>query len=193
MNEHTTKARVFAVAGFCSGFLTLVLGTLWAVIFVVGAGIILATALFTVDGLLWRGQSDSMQGSRSRRILAGIIVSLSYPSGVVVFIAVTSLLDGIGINTRNLLGLSAASVITSFGFYWAITVLGRTRRAVLLQLLLIALLTALISGLAAFGKRSTLIVTPHFVVSLTWVALLLLGETGFAWVWGKARRSSFES
>jgi hypothetical protein len=192
MNEHNTKANIFAAAGFCSGMLTLALGTFWIGILVLGAGLILAMALFTVDGLLWRGQSDSRQGSRARRILAGIIVSLSYPSGVGVFIAVTSLLDGVGINTRNLLGLSAAGVVASLGFYWALTILARTGRAVLLQLLLIALSTALVSGLVPFGVRNTLIVKPHFVLSLTWVTLLLLGETGFAWVWGKARRSACE-
>ena len=193
MNEHTTKANVFAVAGFCSGLLILTLGAFWFVILVLGTGVIFAFALFTTDGLLRRGKSDSMPVSRSRRLLAWIIVFLSYPVGVAVFIGVGSLLDGLGINTRNLVGLSAASLATSFGFYWALTIVSKAGRAVLLQLLVVALPTALIAGVVAFGGHRTLILRPHFVVSLTWVVLLLLGETGFAWVWGNARRPSFDS
>jgi hypothetical protein len=190
MNEHT-KVNVFAVAGFCSGLLTLALSAFWVAILVLGAGVIFAIALFAADGLQRREQSDSGQDSRSRRVLAGIIVSLSYPCGAMVFIAIVSLLDGLGISTRNLLGLSAASLVMSFGFYWALTVLSKPRRAVLLQLLFIALSTALVSGVVALGGHKTLILGPHFVISLSWVALLLLGETGFAWIWGKSREHSF--
>ena len=184
MNENS-KVNFFGIVGFCSGLLTLALGAFWIGILVLGTGVIFAIALFMADDLLRREQPSSIQGLRSRRVLAGIIVSFSYLSGVAFFIAIISLLDGLGISTRNLLGLSAASVVTSFGFYWALTILGRAKRSLLLQLLLIALSTALISGVVSFGGHRTLILGPHFVVSLTWVALLLLGETGFAWVWGK--------
>src|SRR5579863_930804 len=185
MNSIATKSEyAFVAAGLVSAFLTLALGAFWLIVFVFGTGVIFSIALFTTDSMLQRRRSGSARTPLSRRVLAGIIVALSYPCGVIGFAAFGSFVDRLGVDFRNLLGLIVGGVISSFAFYWALRILFKVKRAALLQLFLIALSAAIISGSSvAWGKKLT-IIRPHWFISPLWVTLLVIGETGFAWVWG---------
>src|SRR2546421_11304528 len=117
MNDITAKSDyAFLVAGLVSAVLTLVLGAFWLFVFVLGTGVIFSIALFTTESLLQRRRPVSARPPLPRRMLAGLIVALSYPCGVIGFVAFVSLVDRLGVDYRNFLGLIIAGVVSSFGF-----------------------------------------------------------------------------
>jgi hypothetical protein len=182
MNSKSEYA--FVVAGLVSALLTLILGAFSLIIFVLGTGVIFSIALFTTDSMLLHGRPVSGQTPLSRRLLAGLFVALSYTCGVICFVAFVSLVDRLGIDYRNFLGLIIAGVVSSFGFYWALRILFKVKRAALIHLVLISLSAAIISGSSAVWGKKFMIIRPHWFISPVWVTLLVIGETGFAWVWG---------
>jgi len=179
--------NVFALVGLLSALLTIVLGGFWLGFFVLGTGLIFGAGLFTTDSLM-QGQSASAQKPLSRRLLAGAIVAVSYPCSVIILIAVGMLLERLGFTSRTLIyicGMGIAGVFAALAFYWALKLFTKIERPALLQLVLIALSTALISGSADIWGQEFLILSPRFFISPAWASLLIIGETGFAWVWGR--------
>lgn len=190
IRDATTK-RPFVVAGLCSALLTLALGAFWLMVLVLGTGLIFAAILLTTDSLLNRNGPVSARTPFSRRMLAGTIVTLSYPCGVMIFIVNGMLLECAGINSRILFaicGTSVAGIFSSFVFYRAVKIMGGFTRNVFLRLLLVAIVAALVSGSSVAWGQEFVVLRPHWFVSPFWITLLLVGETGFAWVWGRARR-----
>lgn len=184
---------VFAIAGLLSAILTILLGARWLLVLVLGAGLIFGVVLFVTERLFRQRRSSSAHARVARRLLAAVAVTLAYPCGVAVFITLLSLSDRPLMVYWNIGSLIAAGVIATFLFYWALGIIAKTTWAVLYQLLIIAVLTALISGSAESWGKEFLMVRPHWFVSPFWVSLLLIGETGFAWVWGRSLQSSAPS
>ena len=83
-------------------------------------------------------------------------------------------------------GVGPAALVAAVGFYWALRIFSNVRRTALLQLILIGLITAILSGAIAVWGGNYLVLRQHLFISPVWVTLLLVAETGFAWVWGKS-------
>jgi|SRR5579872_29926 len=182
--------HLFMLAGLASALITLTLGGFWIVVFELGTGFIFAVALFTAESLLQRRSRVSARTSLWKRLSAGAIVAISYVIGVMIVATVGVLFDRLGVRSRTLTlvcGMSVAGTSTSFAFYGALRITTKAQRVALLQLLLIALATAVISGSADVWGQGSLVLGPHWFTSPAWATLLVIGETGFAWVWGKSR------
>jgi hypothetical protein len=184
--------RIFALAGLCSALITLTLGAFWLAIFVGGAGLIFSVALLSTESIL-RRHSHSDRITFPRKLLAAAIVTVSYPCGVLVFAAMVSGLDNLPIEIRNSVAVTAAAVVSAFSFYWALNLITKTKRAALLWLLLIAVSSALLAGSSLVWGRTFTVLRPHWFISPFWVSLLIIGETGFGWVWGSSSGGSLAS
>lgn len=181
---------VFTLAGLCSALVTLALGAFWLTVLVLATGLILSIALLTTEDLAQRRWPLAVRTPLSRRLLAAGVVALSYPCGVVVFVVTVSAFDRLETGLRNILGLSVSGIFLSVAFYWSLRIAAAAKPAALVQLLAIALPTALIAGSTELWGRNFILLKPPFFVSPFWVILLVIGEAGFAWVWGRANRAT---
>jgi hypothetical protein len=185
---------IFALAGLSSAVLTLTLGAFWRVVFVLATGLIFAVALLTAEVLIDRHMPPSDRLPLSRRLIAAMIIVVSGPCAVVLFTVVPTISGSHGAHLQrstealmDIGGLNVAGLFTACVFYSALRVFAKVKRVVLLQLMFVAIITAIISGSTPVWAHKFLILTPRWSISPLWVTLLILGETGFAWVWGNQR------
>jgi hypothetical protein len=157
-----------------------------------GAGLLFSAILLTVDLLLQRRRA-SPPVSSGRRVWAGSILTLAYFCGVLAFVGVASSFEHIGITSRNLLGLIVAAIIGSVATYWSLKLLFKVRIGTLVSLLLIGLSAALVSGTAPIWGHKLLVLNHGLFFSPFWFTLLVIGETGYAWVWGRAAAGALQT
>ena len=183
---------MFTVAGLSSALTTLALGARWPIVFWTATGAIFAATLLTADGALRFAGFPLGPSPFWRRLVAGTLVIIAYLCGVFAFVAVAAMFGrpshfgGTWEAVRDVCGLSMAGIVAAFGVYCALRIVTKTRRLILAQLVLIALVAAILSGSSVAWGHKYLIVKRHLFISPFWVTLLVIEETGFAWVWGMA-------
>lgn len=175
--------RMFALAGLCSALITLALGAFWLAVMVWGAGLIFSVVLLSADSILHH-RLDGPRISFPKKLLTAAVVTFSYLCGVLVFVIIASSLDHVGMELRNSIAVTIAAIGSAFPFYWALRISKRTTdRMAFIWLLILAISSALVA--VAWGEHFV-VLRPGWFISPFWVSLLVIGETGFAWVWGRS-------